>query len=890
MKSPRRPPTGHVRPSTGSRNPFLLSRLLIACAVLTAASLTQAQPSISGLVLNGQTGFGIVAIDLDVFDAQGHPVPVTGDATGAGGAYSIALPAAGTFFIRADPSLSDFFVDQYYSNAFLRADATLVTVGASEAVSNINFRLPSGYQIRGVIRSQGVGLADVDLDLYAANGEFLSGYPARSAADGSFTLGVLPPGSYFVRAQPDLALGQFFVPSSYGGALELSNATPVVIANGDVTGIAIELTPGGAISGHAADPDTGAPLVGFDLDLYETNRVRQPFNASTDTNGNYVIGPIPAGHYQLRVDPTLQQGYPRTYYSNVFFHAAARTIDVQAGRMTPAIDFTLGRAGAATGRIADATTGQPLAGVDLDAYDAATNRFDVTTRSDTNGHYVLGPLPPGAYFMRAQPGLTQGHLLQYYELATNVAGARPVAITAGTTTSNINFALEPAGWIEGSVNDTNGLPLGGIDLDIYEAATGTRLVLGALTTSNGTYHIGPAPPGQYHLRCDPTISQSYAVEYFNGQLTGALADPIVVNAGTGTSNVNFTLDPGGVLSGRVVAADTSQPVAALDMDVLQAGTLVRLDQSAITDLDGRFTVGPLPAGSYLVRADPGTVSGYLRTYYGDAPDTTAAQPIALTAPGAVANLDIQLIAKLPPQISTDPQSQTVGVGSNVTFSVTATGTSPLAYQWFFEDAALTNAVASMLVLNEVQLSEAGRYWVVVTNLVGSSTSVVAVLTVVVPPTITAQPASLTVAPGQAATFTIMADGTAPLFYEWRRDGVALSNSNDHTYTIPRVTQNDAGVYTVVISNILASAVSAPATLTVTQSLSAPRLLASQPAVGMLRISLQASPAMTYQLEVRPNLGDGAWAPSGAPLTNGTGTVSWDLPLDGLSRFYRVQAH
>ena len=37
-------------------------------------------------------------------------------------------------------------------------------------------------------------------------------------------------------------------------------------------------------------------------------------------------------------------------------------------------------------------------------------------------------------------------------------------------------------------------------------------------------------------------------------------------------------------------------------------------------------------------------------------------------------------------------------------------------------------------------------------------------------------------------------------------------------------------------------------------------------------------------------GDGAWAPSGAPLTNGTGTVSWDLPLDGLSRFYRVQAH
>lgn len=625
-----------------------LATFITVCILLIFTELAEAQPTLSGRVLNAQTGFGIVGIDLDVFDAQGHPFTILGDVTGAEGRFTLNLLGAGTYLIRADPTLNDFFVDQYYSNSFLRAGATLITVGPPDTVSNINFSLQSGFQIQGFVRSQGAPIADVDLDLYAANGEFLSGYPARSAPDGSFVLGVVPPGNYFLRAQPEIALGQFFVPAFYGGALELAHATPIVITSSHVSGLVLELTPGGAISGGVLDRASSSPLVGFDLDLYDTNGVRQPFNSLTGMDGNYVMGPVPSGRYHLRVDPTVQQGYARTYFSNAFFQSAAQMIEVQAGLITASIDFVLDGAGMGTGRILDAGTAQPISGVDLDVYDLATKRFDVTAKSDTNGYYLLGPLPTGSYFIRAQPGLTRGYLLQYYDRTTNLAGAVPVGITAGTTTSNINFQLSPAGWIEGVVSNTSGLLLAGIDLDIFEATTGDHLTRSALTKSNGTYQIGPVPPGQYKLRCDPALGQGYAVEYFDGKLTKALADVIVVAGGTGTSNVNFTLDPGGSLSGRVLTADSGQPVAAVDIDVFQAGTLLWLDQGAKTGADGRFALGPLPAGTYVLRADPLPTDNYVRTYYASTPDSAAAQTIILNAPGAVTNLDIQLIVKPPP--------------------------------------------------------------------------------------------------------------------------------------------------------------------------------------------------------------------------------------------------
>jgi hypothetical protein len=85
---------------------------------------------------------------------------------------------------------------------------------------------------------------------------------------------------------------------------------------------------------------------------------------------------------------------------------------------------------------------------------------------------------------------------------------------------------------------------------------------------------------------------------------------------------------------------------------------------------------------------------------------------------------------------------------------------------------------------------------------------------VVAPTITSQPQSVTINPGSSFTFTVTATGTAPLSYQWRKDGAAIGGATGAAYTIASVSTANAGVYTVTVSNAAGSVTSTGATLTV----------------------------------------------------------------------------
>ena len=82
------------------------------------------------------------------------------------------------------------------------------------------------------------------------------------------------------------------------------------------------------------------------------------------------------------------------------------------------------------------------------------------------------------------------------------------------------------------------------------------------------------------------------------------------------------------------------------------------------------------------------------------------------------------------------------------------------------------------------------------------------------PSITTQPASQTVAQGGSVTFSVAATGSAPLTYQWQFNGNNISGATSSTYSITSAQTNDAGTYSVVVSNAQGSVMSGNATLTV----------------------------------------------------------------------------
>ncbi len=182
--------------------------------------------------------------------------------------------------------------------------------------------------------------------------------------------------------------------------------------------------------------------------------------------------------------------------------------------------------------------------------------------------------------------------------------------------------------------------------------------------------------------------------------------------------------------------------------------------------------------------------------------------------GSVTSATATLALNAPPTITTQPASQTVNQGATATFSVVATGAAPLSYQWKFNGVNISAATASSYSKSNAQSSDAGNYSVTVSNPAGSVTSANAALTVNVPPTITSQPSSQTVAQGSAATFSVVATGTAPLTYQWKFNGVNISGATGSSYTKSNAQPADQGNYTVVVSNVAGSATSTAASLSV----------------------------------------------------------------------------
>lgn len=176
-----------------------------------------------------------------------------------------------------------------------------------------------------------------------------------------------------------------------------------------------------------------------------------------------------------------------------------------------------------------------------------------------------------------------------------------------------------------------------------------------------------------------------------------------------------------------------------------------------------------------------------------------------------------------PEIVTQPVSQSVAPGTDVAFSVLATGTYfHMQYTWRRNGVVVQTSADSTLRLSHVQSADAGDYSVEVSNPNGRVTSATAKLAVssgagIPAPTITSFPTSFSAVRNSPVSLTVVASGSG-LTYQWFKDGVPLTGAVSSVLNLSSFSTGDVGDYKVVVSNSGGSVSSAVAHVALKTSL------------------------------------------------------------------------
>lgn len=156
-------------------------------------------------------------------------------------------------------------------------------------------------------------------------------------------------------------------------------------------------------------------------------------------------------------------------------------------------------------------------------------------------------------------------------------------------------------------------------------------------------------------------------------------------------------------------------------------------------------------------------------------------------------------------VTRSPGSASVSPGVAVTFTANPVGTGPYTYQWIKDGTIIVDATAATYAIAAAAATDVGDYSVKVTTPltpagITSAVNHLAVGDAVTNVVASRTPSDETVGTGANVTFSVTAVGTAPLTYQWKKGGTDISGATGSTYNLPSATMDDAGSYTVLVSN------------------------------------------------------------------------------------------
>ena len=578
---------------------------------------------IGGTVRNS-SGDPLSGIRVYAYDAAGGaPTSTAASAvTDSAGAYALTPLATGSYKIEFRDSNGHTYLGEWWDNKPTFATADPIAVGAAEEVIGKDVVLDRGATIAGTVTGAGGGpLDDVSIHVYPAAEPASSVVRVRTDSSGHYLAGPLLAGSYKLSfsSQP----GTPYLGEWWNDKPTRTEADAITLAGGEAaTGKDAELALGATIAGTIS-AEGGAPIQGVSVSAFDAARsANDPWIASTssDSSGNYVLGPLAAGSYKLQFR-SYGLPYLTEWWDGEASFAAADPIAVAAGDHLTGKDALL-VAGATISGTITTPGGIPLQGASVNAYDAAGSTYAAPVAyasSATDGSYSLTALPAGSYKLRIQAPSNSDWLSEWFNNAGTFETATSLPVALGQTLSGKDVELSLGSSIAGTVTAAGGGPLTGIRV----SASGTSYA-SAQTDAGGHYTLRGLGAGSYTLRFEDQQGL-YVSEWWNDKVAYP-PDTIIVGVAQDLTGYDAALALGGSISGTVTGAGAG---GLAGISVSANGSSVNV--SATTDANGHFRAAGLPAGSYKVRFDPPPGSPYIDEWWNDKPSSASADLVAVAA-------------------------------------------------------------------------------------------------------------------------------------------------------------------------------------------------------------------------------------------------------------------